>query len=194
MTRTEKSARSQEEVSALVGANVHLVGWVRRRLRLPPPPRLCEDELYSAGLDGLWRAALSYDGSRGVRFCTLAVHCIRNRMLDAVLRQRRRWRRLRAVSLDRLAEGHGWRPTAGAGGGDPSRPQQLREEAARALALLRPREKELATRVAEGATQAELAGEWGVSRQRVQQLLRRAGERVGRLLSRGAVGRPRAER
>ncbi len=59
-----------------------LVWWVVNRLKPRLPHSVSEEELFSAGMVGLLKAARSYDASRGAEFKTYAYHRIRGAMLD----------------------------------------------------------------------------------------------------------------
>jgi RNA polymerase sigma factor FliA len=59
-----------------------LVWWVVNRLKPRLPNSVSEEELFSAGMVGLLKAARSYDASRGAEFKTYAYHRIRGAMLD----------------------------------------------------------------------------------------------------------------
>lgn len=59
-----------------------LVWYVVNRLKPRLPHSVSEEELFSAGMVGLLKAARSYDASRGAEFKTYAYHRIRGAMLD----------------------------------------------------------------------------------------------------------------
>ncbi len=59
-----------------------LVWWVVNRIKPRLPHSVSEEELFSAGMVGLLKAARSYDASRGAEFKTYAYHRIRGAMLD----------------------------------------------------------------------------------------------------------------
>lgn len=59
-----------------------LVWYVVNRLKPRLPHSVSEEELHSAGMVGLLKAARSYDPSRGAEFKTYAYHRIRGAMLD----------------------------------------------------------------------------------------------------------------
>ena len=64
----------------------HLVWYVVNRIKARLPVSVSEDELFSAGMYGLMRAARSYDPSRGAGFKTYAYHRIRGAILDDLRR------------------------------------------------------------------------------------------------------------
>ena len=64
----------------------HLVWYVVNRIRPRLPASVSEEELFSAGMFGLMRAARSYDASRGASFKTYAYHRIRGSILDDLRR------------------------------------------------------------------------------------------------------------
>lgn len=59
-----------------------LVWYVVNRFIPRLPKTVSEEELYSAGMMGLWKASQSYDPSRGAEFKTYAYHRIRGAILD----------------------------------------------------------------------------------------------------------------
>ncbi|MHC4824574.1 MAG: sigma-70 family RNA polymerase sigma factor [Planctomycetota bacterium] len=64
----------------------HLVWYVVNRIKARLPVSVSEDELFSAGMYGLMRAARSYDPTRGAGFKTYAYHRIRGSILDDLRR------------------------------------------------------------------------------------------------------------
>lgn len=64
----------------------HLVWYVVNRIRPRLPASVSEEELFSAGMFGLMRAARSYDPTRGAGFKTYAYHRIRGSILDDLRR------------------------------------------------------------------------------------------------------------
>ncbi|KAA3604883.1 MAG: hypothetical protein DWQ01_19950 [Planctomycetota bacterium] len=60
----------------------HLVNRIRPRL----PSCVSEEDLFSAGMEGLLTAARSYDPSRGAEFKTYAYHRVRGSILDELRR------------------------------------------------------------------------------------------------------------
>jgi len=83
----EKAARRcrlTPEQQQLVEKNQRLVTWVMKRYGHTRVVRdLGWEDCFSAGVMGLIRAALKFDASRGVQFCTYAVWHIRGAMQDA---------------------------------------------------------------------------------------------------------------
>jgi RNA polymerase sigma factor for flagellar operon FliA len=79
---TSAEAPSDQEL----GQWRHLVWYVVNRIRPRLPASVSEDELFSAGMFGLMRAARSYDASRGAGFKTYAYHRIRGAILDDLRR------------------------------------------------------------------------------------------------------------
>lgn len=59
-----------------------LVWYVVNRFIPRLPGTVSEEELYSAGMMGLWKASQSYDSSKGAEFKTYAYHRIRGAILD----------------------------------------------------------------------------------------------------------------
>jgi len=64
----------------------HLVWYVVNRIRPRLPASVSEEELFSAGMFGLMRAARGYDADRGASFKTYAYHRIRGAILDDLRR------------------------------------------------------------------------------------------------------------
>jgi RNA polymerase sigma factor for flagellar operon FliA len=81
---TTKSAEAPSDQE--LGQWQHLVWYVVNRIRPRLPASVSEDELFSAGMFGLMRAARSYDASRGAGFKTYAYHRIRGAILDDLRR------------------------------------------------------------------------------------------------------------
>jgi RNA polymerase sporulation-specific sigma factor len=96
MTTEQDVERMVEENTGLVAA---LVG---RTLRLFPrlPAVYDREDLYNIGLTGLWRAAQTYDPSRGVAFSTYAYRCIEYAIAGALKRESDR--HLDCISLNVL--------------------------------------------------------------------------------------------
>ncbi len=59
-----------------------LVWYVVNRITPRLPKAVSEEELHAAGMMGLWKAARSYDPSKGAEFKTYAYHRIRGAVLD----------------------------------------------------------------------------------------------------------------
>lgn len=59
------------------------------------------EDLYQEGLLALWRACLNYNPSRGVKFSTYAVTCIRNHFVDLI---RKNAKRVKTISLTLLED------------------------------------------------------------------------------------------
>lgn len=73
MHKRRQALRGTEERNALVVANLGLVGFVMRRLRLKADEH---DDAFQAGSIGLMRAADLWDEHRTTKFTTFAVHWI----------------------------------------------------------------------------------------------------------------------
>lgn len=98
---TAMPKRTKEEIDRLIRENIPLVWWVVNRFA---PSRLSETELeevYSAGLIGLWDAVEKFDPSLNYRFSTFAVSRIRGRISGWVTTRNRKKRKLdrEAISL-----------------------------------------------------------------------------------------------
>ena len=61
-----------------------LVWYVVNRITPRLPKAVSEEELHAAGMMGLWKAARSYDPSKGAEFKTYAYHRIRGAVLDGL--------------------------------------------------------------------------------------------------------------
>jgi RNA polymerase sigma factor (sigma-70 family) len=77
------------EVADLVASNLGLVGHIVARSFRGHLRRAAGDVVYSAGLEGLLRAAESFDQTRGVKFSTWASRCIHNAIVQALVRWKR---------------------------------------------------------------------------------------------------------
>jgi RNA polymerase sigma factor FliA len=95
--RTEKQpVQSIDERNALVQANTGLVYFLAKRLHSTLADDAELDELVSAGMLGLIRAAELFEEARGLAFATFATTRIRGAMLDELRRLDRLPRSLRA--------------------------------------------------------------------------------------------------
>ncbi len=159
------------------------------------------DDLVSAGREGALMAASRFDRSRGIRFITYASPWIREFMRVAIrdaqtvvrvppdqtrngdaTRGRRQLAR-RPVRLDEWGKwgGQGYRglplierlPDPGASALEALESEQDRVRLQAAIRRLSPRGRRIVGRLARGHTQAAIAADLGVSRQRVQQLFAR---------------------
>lgn len=84
---TSPLVRAREHArDALVQQNVGLVHFLARRLHATLADHADLDELVSAGLVGLLRAAETFDAERGLAFSTYATARIRGAMLDELRR------------------------------------------------------------------------------------------------------------
>lgn len=86
MPTTALSSPRARRRDALVHANLGLVHFLARRLHGTLADEAELDELVSAGLSGLLRAAENFDDSRGHAFSTFATARIRGAMLDELRR------------------------------------------------------------------------------------------------------------
>jgi RNA polymerase sigma factor for flagellar operon FliA len=112
------------------------VGALVRALA-PMMPHVSEDELQSAGYEGLIEAAMRYDPSIGVPFASYAHFRVRGAMIDAARRAepalRRRTRALAALQATQALLQHQDRAMPG---GDVVDPRSLRERVAAAAELV----------------------------------------------------------
>lgn len=181
----------REAVDRLVSANLRFVVAVAKRYRGRGVPM---EDLVTEGNLALLKAAERYDGERGVRFVGYASRWVRQAMLDAVARATwkgeasppspRAPRRPTFLSLDGPSRGDGSAlaerlAAPGTEGDRPLQARAVREALETGLALL-PGREERVLRLYFGLDDspsrslAEIAGELGVSRERVRQLKDRA--------------------
>lgn len=92
----KQAVQSIDERNALVQANTGLVYFVAKRLHGTLADEAELDELVSAGMCGLIRAAELFEHDRGLAFATFATARIRGAMLDELRRLDRLPRSLRA--------------------------------------------------------------------------------------------------
>jgi RNA polymerase sigma factor (sigma-70 family) len=179
---TKPGRRGLEERNALVEAHLRLTGTVLRHL---PPECLHrlggEDDARQIAYLGLLRAAGYWDETRGLKFSTYAVHCMRNALQDA-MRDRTcgmvhvpRWAPGEARRMSRKSvPAHWWRECLLAPEADRGEEDRL-ERAALVRAALRqvpePRRSILAE-WAGGTTQQVIADRLGVSKSRVGQIVK----------------------
>ncbi|MBX3174290.1 MAG: FliA/WhiG family RNA polymerase sigma factor [Gemmatimonadaceae bacterium] len=95
-TAPSRASRAIDARNELVQAHVGLVHFLARRLHSSLADEAELDELVSAGLVGLMRAAESFDRSRGLAFTTYATPRVRGAMLDELRRLDRVPRSVRA--------------------------------------------------------------------------------------------------
>ena len=146
------------------------------------------DDLVSIGSEAICRAAMAFDPGRGFKFSTLAYHFIKKAVDDAFRAARLPIRAGRLVqsSLDagtrRERAVHELIPDPRAA--SPLDIAHAREAWERARRVLSPREHRVITGpIVDGAMLTEIAGELGVTKQRIDQIQRRA---LGRLRTRFA--------
>lgn len=70
------------DAERLFAGHQHLALLVAGRMRRRLPRCVDPDELYTAALAGLWRAAQQFEPARGLRFSTLACRLIRYAVFD----------------------------------------------------------------------------------------------------------------
>lgn len=129
----------------LVRRHLRIVGYHARRMNQRSPACVSEDELYSAGVDGLYKAVGRFDPDRGVGFATYASRPVLGAMLDWMRQEdrlsrsmRRRFEKLQAARRQ-LSGGAQGAPTRrelmrhlGVDGGEMDR---MEADSGRALAL-----------------------------------------------------------
>ncbi len=169
----EADARAVREAiearQKLASENRGLVACALRKLGLPRD----DEDLWSAGLLGLTRAAQHYNPERGFKFSTYGFYCARREILNE-LRTRNRWRR-ETCSTDLSDPGNMVEAVAAAPEeNDPGR--DLAADLARAIeeADLTTNERTaIRARFFQGKTLEEVGEELGVSRERARQIQNR---------------------
>ena len=95
-----KTNKTNEEINKLVEENQTLIHFVLRNHY----KNLCDEkdensELFQAGRMGLWKAARSYDETKGAKFSTFAIYCIKQ-SIALYLRKRNNDNKKQMISLD----------------------------------------------------------------------------------------------
>jgi RNA polymerase sigma factor (sigma-70 family) len=174
--------RSENEVHRLVDENRSLVEWsVNRFMDRHAVSGAERDDLVSWGLLGLLSAARAFDPERGLRFSTLAALAIERSITRGAMQADNQ--KPRTLSLDEcLTEGTQsdgeirWVETIRDEGAE--REIMRTEELAlvrRAMSRLRPEQQGLIhAHFFQGYSLADLARQWGTTRQAVAGQLRRA--------------------
>jgi RNA polymerase sigma factor (sigma-70 family) len=172
--------RPESEVAKLVNENHSLVEWsVNRYLARHHVQGVERDDLVSWGMMGLLSAARAFDPNRGLRFSTLASVAIERSILRGAMQVGNQSGK--ALSLDEaLNEGSDgetrWIETIPDDGAERemARTEEL-EEIDRAMHRLRPEQQRLIRlHFFQGYSLADLARQWGTTRQAVAGQLRRA--------------------
>jgi RNA polymerase sigma factor (sigma-70 family) len=182
--------RPENDVRKLVNDNRTLVEWtVNRYLDRHAVSGAERDDLVSWGLLGLLSAARAFDPGRGLRFSTLATLAIERSIMRGAM-QADNGRR-NTLSLDEALSENG------AGEGETRWVEMIRDEAAereitrteelallrRAMVRLRPEQQRLIhAHFFQGYSLADLARQWGTTRQAVAGQLRRALKSLRRTL------------
>lgn len=174
-------ARPENEVRRLVDENRSLVEWsVNRYLDRHAVSGAERDDLVSWGLLGLFSAARAFDPGRGLRFSTLAALAIERSITRGAMQADNQ--RRSTLSLDEaLNEGEGegetrWLEMISDDGAvrDMTRTEEM-AVLRRAMSSLRPAQQHLIqAHFFQGHSLADLAREWGTTRQAVAGQLRRA--------------------
>lgn len=160
--------------------HVRLATWVCNkflRYKFDQRPGFAEyDDYRSAAFEGLWVASRKFDPARRTSFATYACRVMWNRMDQHYQAQRKRYRSTNrhqpAWDLllgDPPADGRMERADAGL-------------VAARVAARLNARELEIMRARAAGSSNGEIAAVYGLSRERVRQIIDRVRERLAPLL------------
>ncbi|MCC2669296.1 MAG: Sigma-70, region 4 [Armatimonadetes bacterium] len=174
--------RPESEVARLVSENHSLVEWsVNRYLSRHHVQGIERDDLVSWGMMGLLSAARAFDAGRGLRFSTLASVAIERSILRGAMQAGNQ--NSGALSLDEAlsessaAEGETrWIETLRDDGAERqiTRTEEL-QELGRAMDRLRPEQQRLIRlHFFQGYSLADLARQWGTTRQAVAGQLRRA--------------------
>jgi RNA polymerase sigma factor (sigma-70 family) len=174
--------RPESEVARLVGENHSLVEWsVNRYLARHHVQGIERDDLVSWGMMGLLSAARAFDPGRGLRFSTLASVAIERSILRGAMQAGNQ--SSSTLSLDEAlseagaAEGETrWIETLKDDGAEReiARTEEM-QELGRAMGRLRPEQQRLIRlHFFQGYSLADLARQWGTTRQAVAGQLRRA--------------------
>lgn len=171
--------RPESEVARLVDENRSLVEWsVNRYLARHVVHGVEREDLVSWGMMGLLSAARAFDPSRGFRFSTLAALSIERAIIRGAMQAGNQ--SAGTLSLDEaLNEGDAetrWIETIRDDGAEReiARTEEM-EELGRAMDRLRPEQQRLIRmHFFQGYSLADLARQWGTTRQAVAGQLRRA--------------------
>ena len=174
--------KPEAEIRRLVEENRTLVEWsVNRYLDRHVVSGADRDDLVSWGLLGLLSAARAFDPERGFRFSTLAALAIERSIARGAMQADSK--KGRTLSLDEVLS------ESGSGEADTRWVEMIRDEAAEremtrteemallrgGLSRLRPQQQQLIqAHFFQGHSLAELARQWGTTRQAVAGQLRRA--------------------
>lgn len=174
--------RSESEVDRLVNENRSLVEWsVNRYLARHSVQGAEREDLVSWGLMGLLSAARAFDPGRGLRFSTLAAVAIERSILRGAMQASNQ--KGAGLSLDEVLS------ESGSGEGETRWIETIRDDVAeaeifrteeqvqlgRVLDRLRPEQQRLIRlHFFHGYSLADLARQWGTTRQAVAGQLRRA--------------------
>jgi RNA polymerase sigma factor (sigma-70 family) len=182
--------RPDRDVQRLVNDNRTLVEWtVNRYLDRHMVTGAEREDLVSWGLLGLLSAARAFDPGRGLRFSTLATLAIERSIMRGAMQADAR--KARTLSLDEALN------DSGAGEGETRWVEMIRDDAAeremgrteemallrRGMSRLRPEQQRLIqAHFFLGYSLADLARQWGTTRQAVAGQLRRALKSLRRAL------------
>lgn len=175
-------ARPENEVRRLVDENRSLVEWsVNRYLDRHAVSGAERDDLVSWGLLGLFSAARAFDPGRGLRFSTLAALAIERSITRGAMQADNQRRSTLSLdeALNESGEGEGetrWLEMISDDGAvrDMTRTEEM-AVLRRAMSSLRPAQQHLIqAHFFQGHSLADLAREWGTTRQAVAGQLRRA--------------------
>lgn len=174
-----------------------LVWYVVNRIRPRLPRSVSEDEMFAAGMEGLMKAARSYDSSQGAAFKTYAYHRIRGAILDEIrrldflprsIRDKARKEGVQAPSLVGLpTDKDGYDSLAAKPGASAVEQNDLREILSAEIKRLPEKLRLVMTfYYGEGMKMRDIGNRLGLTESRVSQIHSNAVARLRRVLGRAA--------
>lgn len=161
MTRAETEEKLLQHMGLVKKA-------LARMLARGVPSYVSQEELFSAGMEGLWHAIERFDETRGLQFSTYAYRCIYGYMQNVVRVVKRERRIPVAWSLDAKLPGTDELIGADLIGYEDGHPELLLAELAR---VCTPREWQVLQLSYQGYTTREIGRKLGISAYRVYELL-----------------------
>ena len=176
MNKTPPRLMNSAEKAELAEKNMALVWYAVRQFQ---STGYDVEELYSAALLGMAKALSNFDLSRGFKFSTFALFCMKNEIL---MELRRGKRRISAVYYDDLissGKDDGLTlletlPSSADTEGEAISKVALQK----ALGLLTQREREMLVLDADGQRQADIAKDYGVSQSYVSRIVAGAKQKI----------------
>ena len=175
MNKTPPRLMNGAEKAELAEKNMALVWYTVRQFQ---STGYDVEELYSAALLGMAKALSGFDLSRGFKFSTFAMFCMKNEIL---MELRRGKRRISAVYYDDLTSGKNdgltlleMLPSSADTEGEAISKVALQK----ALGLLTQREREMLVLDADGQRQADIAKDYGVSQSYVSRIVAGAKQKI----------------